>query len=150
MLENVVETRSVTWLHAAKNGKVHAYQDRLRKLASVRKGKIQRRVWYSEPRLEDGAPALPHQSRPEKDCSDFSLVSENDHGNSETHNTAKYHYKGRMDLSSNLDIIESGILHQHNATTQYFLCGPEGFMTAQHDSLVALGVDEGRIHSEGF
>merc|ERR1712008_402157 len=58
MLENVVETRPASWLHSATNGDVHAYRDRLRSLASVRKGRLQRRVWYSKPLPKDGLPYL--------------------------------------------------------------------------------------------
>ena len=131
MLENVNDTRSVTWLHGAQNGNLHAYQDRLRYQASVRQGKLQRRVWYSNPTSEDGEPAC------------LSLSS-NDY------NTAKYHYKGRMDLLALEGSGDAVVLNLSHSAANYFLCGPEAFMEAQADALVALGVDCTRIHSEGF
>jgi len=43
MLENIYVTRPASWLHASQNGKVHAYRDRLREIAAVREGALQRR-----------------------------------------------------------------------------------------------------------
>lgn len=130
MLENVNDTRSVTWLHGAQNGNLHAYQDRLRYQASVRQGKLQRRVWYSNPTFEDGEPAC--------------LPSSDDY------NTAKYHYKGRMNLLALEGSCDAVVLHLGHSAANYFLCGPPAFMDAQADALVAMGVAETRIHSEGF
>lgn len=84
-------------------------------------------MWYSDPVPEDGPPG----------------------GNEKTPallNLAKYHYKGRMELPQ----VENEILNVGNSATQYYMCGPPGFMETQKESLVSLGVDESRIHSEGF
>lgn len=67
-------------------------------------------------------------------------------------NTARYHYKGRMDLSlkscSSSDVLR--VLHLENVNASYFMCGPEGFMEAQKNALLGYGVSAPRIHSEGF
>lgn len=132
MLENIYVTHPATWLHATQDGDVHAYRDRLREIAAVRSGDLQRRVWYSDPLPEDGAPG-----GDEKVPALF--------------NIAKYHYKGMMDLPKMAtDDVDPDLLHVNNEDAQYFMCGPEGFMVAQKDALMALGVSENRIHSEGF
>ncbi|CAB9509098.1 Is involved in NO detoxification in an aerobic process [Seminavis robusta] len=128
MLENIYVTRPATWLHASQDGAVHPYRERLREIAAVRGGELQRRVWYSNPLPEDGHP-----------------------GGNETSphmfNVAKYHYEGRMDLA--MSELEE-ITHLGNEEAHYYMCGPEGFMDAQRDTLVKLGVAEDRIHWEGF
>lgn len=128
MLENIYVTRPATWLHATQNGDVHAYRDRLREIAAVRGGDLQRRVWYEDPLVEDGSPG-----------GDEHVPS--------LFNIAKYHYKGRMDLTG--DGLED-ILHLENDHAQYFMCGPAGFMDAQKENLLELGVNGERIHWEGF
>ena len=131
MLENIYVTRPASWLHASENGSVHAYRDRLREIAAVRSGELQRRVWYNNPTEEDGAP-----------------------GGNETNplmfNLAKYHYSGFMDLPKQASDMSPEILRLDNENTQYFMCGPPGFMDAQRKGLTTLGVDEKRIHWEGF
>lgn len=130
MLENIYVTRPATWLHVSRDGSVHAYRDRLREIASVREGDLQRRVWYSNPLPEDRPPNITEADDPIK------------------FNLAPYHYHGRMDLlHANFN---KEILHLDNPHTHYYMCGPEGFMEDQKDALVKLGVDEKRIHSEGF
>ncbi|KAG7362651.1 nitric oxide dioxygenase [Nitzschia inconspicua] len=57
MLENIYKTRPASWLHAAQNGDVHAYRDRLREISAIRAGELIRRVWYEDPLPEDGPPA---------------------------------------------------------------------------------------------
>ena len=133
MLEHIFVSRPASWLHASQNGNVHAYRDRLREIAAVRSGELQRRVWYSDPSEEDGAPGG------------------NEAKNSSKYNLAKYHFAGRMDLpSSEKADFDPAILHVNNPTTQYYVCGPAGFMKAQMEGLESLGVDKSRIHSEGF
>ena len=132
MLENIYVTRPASWLHGAVNGKVHAYRDRLREIAAVREGQLIRRVWYSDPDIEvDGPP-----------------------GGSETSdslfNLAKFHYQGIMDLPKYAKEFPPDLLHLDNEHTQYYMCGPPGFMEAQKQGLNSLGVDESRIHWEGF
>jgi nitric oxide dioxygenase len=39
---------------------------------------------------------------------------------------------------------------QHHENTQYYLCGPSGFIKKQHQDLVAAGVDKEAIHFEEF
>lgn len=79
MLENIFATRPASWLHASQNGNVHAYRDRLREIAAVRSGELQRRVWYSDLSVEDGPPGG------------------NEANYSDTHNLAKYHSLGGKD-----------------------------------------------------
>jgi nitric oxide dioxygenase len=133
MLENIYVTRPASWLHAAQHGNVHAYRDRLREIAAVRTGEFQRRVWYSDPSSEDGPPGG------------------NEAKTSSMYNLAKYHYAGLMDLpSAEKADFDPEILHLNNPATQYFLCGPPAFMTAQIEGLASMGVDESNIHHEGF
>lgn len=126
MLENIYTTRPATWLHANVDGGVHAYRDRVREIAAVRDGVLQRRVWYSDPRPEDGSPA------------------------GDGDNTAKFHFEGLMDLVEGEKHFPKEVLHLENKETQYYMCGPAGFMEAQKAALLSLGVSEGKIHSEGF
>ena len=130
MLENIYVSKPATWLHAAQNGEMHAYRDRLREISALRGGELRRRVWYSDPLPADGPP-----------------------GGNETSphlfNLAKYHYKGRMDLASK-ELQADDILHVDNPNAQYYMCGPPGFMDAQKETLMKLGVAEDHIHWEGF
>merc|ERR1719158_979451 len=118
MLENIYTSRGATWLHANVDGKAHPYRERLREIAAVRDGAMQRRVWYENPRSEDGEP-----------------------GGSD--NQAPYHFTGRMDLSQVKDLLALD-----NANTQYYMCGPAGFMEAQMAAMKDLGISEDRIHYE--
>lgn len=131
MLENIYTTRPATWLHAAINGDVHAYRDRLREISAVRAGDMQRRVWYEDPTPKDGVP-----------------------GGEETSphlfNIARYHYKGRMDLEDTRVKGNDELLHLDNPNTRYFMCGPPPFMDVQRESLLSMGVSGDRIHWEGF
>ena len=127
-MSQVNSSRQASWLHAAKDGRAHAYREKLRQVAAVRKGQLQRRVWYSQANTEeDGTPA------------DYDGIDLPDY------NAAKYHFQGRMDLDQAIDT-----LYLDNKNTNYFMCGPEGFMGAQKTKLEALGVSNDRIHSEGF
>lgn len=123
MLESIYVTRPATWLHASQNGAVHPYRERLREIAAVRAGVLQRRVWYEDP--------LPADGNPEGDDKNFNL--------------AKFHYKGRMNLPDAKDI-----LHLDDTNAHYYMCGPKGFMDEQMTKLVELGVSEDKIHWEGF
>lgn len=120
MLENLHDTQPVSWLHASQNGDYHPYRERLQRLASVRGGKLVRKVWYSDPTAEDGAPAADD-------------------------NTANYHFKGRMDFGQ-LD----GELHLDNKNTQYYMCGGPEWQTATAGALQAAGVSGEQMHSEAF
>jgi ferredoxin-NADP reductase len=42
------------------------------------------------------------------------------------------------------------VLHLDDTNTQYYMCGPKGFMDEQKTKLVELGVSEDNIHWEGF
>ena len=131
MLENIYVTRPATWLHASQNGAVHAYRDRLREISAVRGGELIRRVWYSDPLPSDGSPG-------------------GDETNPHLYNLAKFHYEGLMDLT-NPEIDSAGnVLHLDDSNTHYYMCGPEGFMDAQREALLTLGVTGDRIHYEGF
>lgn len=131
MLENIYTTRPATWLHASMNGDVHAYRDRLRGIASVRAGELQRRVWYEEPLETDG-------------------TAGGDETSPHLFNLAKYHYNGRMDLQHPSITDSDHVLHLDDSNASYFLCGPPAFMDAQKDALLNLGVSGDRIHWEGF
>jgi len=101
----------------------------LREISAIRSGELQRRVWYKNPLPEDGVPG----------------------GGETSHllwNLARYHYKGLMDLKH--PDFEDSCLHLGNDLTQYYMCGPPGFMDAEKEALIDLGVDESRIHWEGF
>jgi len=131
MLESVYTSRPATWLHAAENGDVHAYRDRLRNIASVRGGELQRRVWYGDPLESDGKAG-------------------GDETSPHTYNLAKYHFKGRMDLSNPSILDSDRVLHLDDDHASYFICGPPAFMDAQKMSLMNLGVSGDNIHWEGF
>ncbi len=130
MLENIYTTRPASWLHGADNGTTHAYRDRLREIAAVRAGALQRRIWYNDPTVEDGLPGGCEKSP-------------------HLYNVAKYHFRGRMDLEEVAEDHEH-TLHLNNPNTNYFMCGPGGFMDDQRASLMRLGVAESNIHWEGF
>jgi nitric oxide dioxygenase len=131
MLENIYTTRPATWLHAARNGDVHAYRERLREISAIRGGELIRRVWYENPMPSDGSPG-------------------GDETNPNLYNIAKYHFKGRMDLKDPQLNAYNNILHIDNENAQYFMCGPTGFMETQKEALLSLGVSDNRIHWEGF
>lgn len=131
MLESIYVTRPATWLHAAANGNVHAYRDRLREIAAVRSGALQRRVWYTNPTIDDGPPG-------------------GDENKPALWNLAKYHYHGMMDLKTPEITKDPVLLHLDNPNAHYFMCGPSGFMDVQRQSLLDLGVSESNIHWEGF
>jgi len=58
-----------------------------------------------------------------------------------------YQYSGRMELDK-LDRSED--LFLDNKSTQYYVCGPEGFMAAMEQSLRGMGVDDESIKMEVF
>jgi nitric oxide dioxygenase len=126
MLESIYTTRPASWLHSATNGQTHAYRERLCEIASVRNGALTRRVWYSKPVEADGEPGA------------------------RDNNSARFHFKGRMDLVSESKAFAPHVLHLGNPEAQYFMCGSPGWMEAQKKGLISLGVDESRIHSEDF
>ncbi|KAF2103690.1 globin-like protein [Rhizodiscina lignyota] len=57
-----------------------------------------------------------------------------------------YHHSGRL----NLDKLSKEDLHVGNPKTQYYVCGPERFMTDIENGLKQIGVAGERIHSEKF
>lgn len=58
-----------------------------------------------------------------------------------------YDFEGRMDLGK-LDPEQD--LYLGDAETEYYVCGPEGFMLDMERWLRSKGVDEGRVHVELF
>lgn len=58
-----------------------------------------------------------------------------------------YHHTGRV-RPDVLDRTQDLQLHDEN--TKYFICGPEGFMSAMEKQLLGLGVTPERIHMEVF
>ena len=61
-------------------------------------------------------------------------------------NTDVSYIEGRIDLSK----VDSNKLHTDNSLTQYYICGPNGFMNNVTDQLKCFGVNENNIHSESF
>ena len=57
-----------------------------------------------------------------------------------------YDVQGRLDLGK----VDRETLRLDDATTQYYVCGPEEFMSDIFKGLKARGVDGGRIHAEVF
>lgn len=57
-----------------------------------------------------------------------------------------YHHAGRVDLKK----LEPQSLHLDNPTTQYYICGPEAFMTDMSAALTERGVGSDRIKMELF
>lgn len=58
-----------------------------------------------------------------------------------------YTHAGRVDLSK---LDSSKDLFIDNSKTEYYVCGPTGFMLETKKALVAQGVDETRVHMELF
>lgn len=58
-----------------------------------------------------------------------------------------YQFSGRMELDK-LDTDQDLFLGDSSA--KYFVCGPEGFMTAMENALMSMGVDGERIKMEVF
>jgi nitric oxide dioxygenase len=101
----------IHWLHAAENGRVHAFADEVKSLGN-RLPQLQSHVWYNQPQAED----LPGE---------------------------QYQSQGLMDLS----LLKSQLA---DPTTEFYLCGPVGFMQFAAQQLVALGVAVDHIHYECF
>jgi nitric oxide dioxygenase len=58
-----------------------------------------------------------------------------------------YHVRGPVVLEA---LDKNDQLFLNDASTQYFVCGPEGFMTSTARSLAALGVTTDRVRMELF
>jgi nitric oxide dioxygenase len=58
-----------------------------------------------------------------------------------------YNHVGRVKLEA---LDRSKDLFLENAQTKYFVCGPEGFMSAMEKQLIDLGVGQCRIKMEAF
>lgn len=58
-----------------------------------------------------------------------------------------YHVKGPIAIDS---LAKDGKLYLDDATTQYYICGPLGFMTGTAKQLAEQGVSTDRIHMELF
>jgi nitric oxide dioxygenase len=58
-----------------------------------------------------------------------------------------YNHVGRVKLEA---LDRSKDLFLNNAQTKYFVCGPEGFMSAMEKQLIDLGVGQYRIKMEAF
>ena len=57
-----------------------------------------------------------------------------------------YDFPGRMDLNK----VDDTTLRLADSTTQYYVCGPEGFMQEIGKALKDRGVDVRRVHAEVF
>ncbi|MGN6083136.1 NO-inducible flavohemoprotein [Trinickia sp.] len=104
-------TRRVAFVHACRNGRVHAFKEWLAE-AMATHANVSRAVFYENVESAD-------------------------------RQGVDYDFEGRIDFSR---IAAQAVLPD----ADYYLCGPMAFMEAQRDSLVALGVDPARIHSEVF
>lgn len=58
-----------------------------------------------------------------------------------------YHVKGTVSVES---LAKDGKLYLDDAATQYYVCGPVGFMTSVSKDLVGQGVSPDRVHMELF
>ncbi len=54
-----------------------------------------------------------------------------------------YHYRGRVSI----ELLQKAL---PNPNFQFYLCGPEPFMSSLHEQLLAWGVPENNIHYEAF
>ena len=54
--------------------------------------------------------------------------------------------RGRLDL----DKVDRAVLRLDNPASQYYVCGPEQFMTDMFKALKARGVEPSRLHAEVF
>jgi nitric oxide dioxygenase len=104
-------TRRVAFVHACRNGRVHAFKEWLAETVATH-ANVARAVFYENVEAAD-------------------------------RQGVDYDFEGRIDFSR---IAAQAVLPD----ADYYLCGPMAFMEAQRDSLVALGVDPTRIHSEVF
>lgn len=104
-------TRRVAFVHACRNGRVHAFKEWLAETVATHVN-VSRAVFYENVEAAD-------------------------------RQGGDYDFEGRIDFSR---IAAQAVLPD----ADYYLCGPMAFMEAQRDSLVALGVDPARIHSEVF
>lgn len=73
--------RPVVWLHAAQNGREHAFRDYIVGIARAHPDDLTRRVWYEEPNADD-------------------IMGTDD--------KSVYHFKGRMDLGNVKDVLPLG------------------------------------------
>lgn len=102
-------TRPVWFIHAARDGSYHLFEDEARRLAAqATKGGIHLLNCYSRPR--DGE---------------------------------------RADMTGRLDATKLAELAPV-AEADFYICGPDGFMTGLRDGLVALGADPDRVRFEAF
>lgn len=102
---------AVHWLHAAENGRVHAFANEVKALGD-RLPQLQSYVWYNQPQVDD----LPGE---------------------------QYQYQGLMELGQ----LKSQLA---DPATEFYLCGPVGFMQFAAKQLLALGVTAEHIHYECF
>ncbi|KKY23962.1 putative flavohemoprotein [Phaeomoniella chlamydospora] len=64
---------------------------------------------------------------------------------------SQHHHSTRISLLSTIHLNPENDLFVNNPQTEYFICGPEKFMTEKRDELVkGLGIDEKRIRLELF
>ena len=103
--------RRVVFVHAARNGRVHAMKNDLIQIVAENPS-VSRMVFY-EDATESDVPGV------------------------------DYDHIGRVDLTKFKD---KAILPD----ADYYICGPQPFMSAQSKDLEALGVDPKRIHMEVF
>lgn len=113
MLETLQQhDQSVYWLHAAHNGRHHAFKDHIKQLA-LKNAQIKPTTWYQEPQADD-------------------VLSED------------YDYAGLMDLTQ----LAAELTEDKDM--QFYFCGPVGFMQHVAKQLMAMGVEQDRLHYECF
>ncbi|KAJ5529932.1 hypothetical protein N7527_003325 [Penicillium freii] len=115
MLKTIInqqgQARRVVFVHAARNGRVHAMKNDLVQIVAENPS-VSRMVFY-------------------EDATESDVLG------------VDYDHIGRVDLT---EFKDKAILPD----ADYYICGPQPFMSAQSKSLEALGVDPRRIHMEVF
>ncbi|SEK14682.1 MULTISPECIES: MOSC and FAD-binding oxidoreductase domain-containing protein [unclassified Variovorax] len=119
--------REVWWLHGARDGKTHSFGEEARQLvAGLAHGRSH--VWYSRPDAND--------------------LAAHDDAHDDAHGDAhdKVH---AYDTAGRFAVEALDALHVPRSS-DFYLCGPSGFLGDAVKGLAAWGVPAQRIHSEVF
>mmetsp|Transcript_50628 Transcript_50628/g.94545 ORF Transcript_50628/g.94545 Transcript_50628/m.94545 type:complete len:383 (+) Transcript_50628:3-1151(+) len=112
--------RKVFWMHAARNGKEHAFRDYLVGLVRAHPDDLVRRVWYSEP-LPDDVKGDPKS------------------------NNSPFHFNGLMDIKHVEDVLPLANKH-----ALYYFCGPLPWMRSIGQQLLDAGISKDNLNFEVF
>ncbi|CAE7270777.1 hmp [Symbiodinium sp. KB8] len=127
--------RPVLWLHAAENGRQHAFRDYIVGLARAHPDDLTRRVWYNNPNSDD--------------------IMGSD-------NKAPFHFKGMMDLTQvkdmqacssghpPMDMRTADMLPLEKENALYYFCGPVPWMKSIAQQLTQMGVQRSALNFEVF